>query len=254
MVTITNPGTNRDTNTTDWCTTDGSTPTPGAGTAVGYYNGGTLTVTSTTTVKCVGMWGALNQPYSYPSGFGYVPSAVVSSSLTPAVARQPSGNARAAVSGADTVAATEAAASAAAAGAELTSVAVVPAQAAVAIGSTTQLKAIASFSDGSTRDVTTDFAWSSSDTRTITAASSGLLSGLASGKATITGSYQGHQASVPAISSIGQVNWSSPIVITEAGTYSGNSQTPGWQGAGRHGRHHRYRGRREARTSAVLRV
>ena len=225
VVTITNPGTNRDTNTTDWCTTDGSTPTPGAGTAVGYYNGGTLTVTSTTTVKCVGMWGALNQPYSYPSGFGYVPSAVVSSSLTPAVARQPSGNARAAVSGADTVAATEAAGSAAAVGAELTSVAVVPAQAAVAIGSTTQLKAIATFNDGSTRDVTADFAWSSSDTRTITAASSGLLSGLASGKATITGSYQGHQASVPAISSIGQVNWSSPIVITEAGTYSGNWQS-----------------------------
>ena len=225
VVTITNPGTNRDTNTTDWCTTDGSTPTPGAGTAVGYYNGGTLTVTSTTTVKCVGMWGALNQPYSYPSGFGYVPSAVVSSSLTPAVARQPSGNARAAVSGADTVAATEAAGSAAAVGAELTSVAVVPAQAAVAIGSTAQLKAIATFNDGSTRDVTTDFAWSSSDTRTITAASSGLLSGLASGKATITGSYQGHQASVPAISSIGQVNWSSPIVITEAGTYSGNWQS-----------------------------
>ena len=112
VVTITNPGTNRDTNTTDWCTTDGSTPTPGSGTAVGYYNGGTLTVTSTTTVKCVGMWGALNQPYSYPSGFGYVPSAVVSSSLTPAVAKQPSGNARSALSGADTVAATEAAASA----------------------------------------------------------------------------------------------------------------------------------------------
>ena len=31
VVTIANPGTNRDTNTTDWCTTDGSTPTPGAG-------------------------------------------------------------------------------------------------------------------------------------------------------------------------------------------------------------------------------
>jgi Bacterial Ig-like domain (group 2)/Chitobiase/beta-hexosaminidase C-terminal domain len=230
VVTITNPGTDRDVNTTDWCTTDGSTPTPGSGTAVGYYNGGTLTVTSTTTVKCVGMWGALNQPYSYPSGYAYVPSAVVSSSLTPAVVKQTS-SARSAVSGTDTVAATEAAGSpaaagsGAAAGAELASVAVVPAQATVAIGSTTQLKAIATFSDGSTKDVTTDFAWSSSDTRTITAASSGLLSGLATGKATITGSYQGHQASVPAVSSIGQVNWSSPIVITEAGTYSGNWQS-----------------------------
>jgi hypothetical protein len=223
VVTITNPGTNRDTNTTDWCTTDGSTPTPGSGTAVGYYNGGTLTVTSTTTVKCVGMWGALNQPYSYPSGFAYVPSAVVSSALTPAVAKQASGNARSAVSGADTIAPAET--TAAGNGAELASVAVVPAQAMVAIGSTTQVKAIATFSDGSTKDVTTGFAWTSSDTRTITASSSGLLSGLATGKATITGSYQGHQASVPAVSSIGEVNWSGPIVITEAGTYSGNWQS-----------------------------
>src|SRR3984885_5264157 len=229
VVTITNPGTNRDTNTTGWCTADGSTPTPGSGTAVGYYNGGTLTVTSTTTVKCVGMWGALNQPYSYPSGFAYVPSAVVSSALTPAVAKQARGNARSAVSGADTIAPAET--TAAGNAAELGSVAVVPAQAMVAIGSTTQLKAIATFSDGSTKDVTTGFAWTSSDTRTITASSSGLLSGLATGKATITGSYEGHQASVPAVSTIGQVDWSGPIVITEAGTYSGNwrstdSKTP----------------------------
>jgi hypothetical protein len=223
VVTITNPGTNRDTNTTDWCTTDGSTPTPGSGTAVGYYNGGTLTVTSTTTVKCVGMWGALNQPYSYPSGYAYVPSALVSSSLTPAVVKQTSGNTRSAVSGADTIVPAET--TAAGNAAELASVAVVPAQATVSIGSTTQLKAIATFSDGSTKDVTTGFAWTSSDTRTITASSSGLLSGLATGKATITGSYQGRQASVPAVSSIGEVNWSGPIVITEAGTYSGNWQS-----------------------------
>ena len=36
---------------------------------------------------------------------------------------------------------------------------------------------------------------------------------------------------MPAVSAIGQVDWSSPIVITEAGTYSGNwrstdSKTP----------------------------
>ena len=139
--------------------------------------------------------------------YGYGPSAVVTATYTAAassVVKQPSGNARSAVSGTDTVAATEAAGSGAAAGAELASIAVVPAQATVAIGSTTQLKAIATFSDGSTRDVTTDFAWTSSDTRTITASSSGLLSGLATGKATITGSYQGHQASVPAVSTIGQ--------------------------------------------------
>jgi hypothetical protein len=87
------------------------------------------------------------------------------------------------------------------------------------------LKAIATFSDGSTKDVTTEFAWTSSDTRTIAATSSGSLSGLATGKATIAGSYQGLQASAPAASSIGEVDWSGPIVISEGGTYSGNWQS-----------------------------
>ncbi len=91
---------------------------------------------------------------------------------------------------------------------------IAPSQPVVAIGSTTQLKAVATFNDGSTKDITTDFAWTSSDTRTIGASSSGTLSGLASGKATITGSYQGRQASVPATSAIGEVQWSGPIVIT----------------------------------------
>lgn len=82
ILTITNTGTNRDTNTTDWCTTDGSTPAPGSGTAIGYMNGGTITISGTQTVKCLGMWGALNQPYSYPSGYSYVPSSVVSGTYT----------------------------------------------------------------------------------------------------------------------------------------------------------------------------
>ena len=234
VVTFTNPGTNRDTNTGIWVTTDGSTPTPGSGTAVYYSSGRTLTVTSTTTVKAVGMWGARNQPTSYPSGYGYVPSAVVTASYTAVAAslvKQPVANVRSAV-GTNTVAEAQAVAAApaitagaGAAAAVLASVAIVPAQAEVTIGSTTQLKAIATFSDGSTKDVTTDFAWTSSDTRTITATSSGLLSGLATGKATITGTYEGSQASVPAVSSIGQVDWSGPIVISEAGTYSGNWQS-----------------------------
>ena len=224
-----NPG--RDSNTTFWCTTDGSTPVPGShGTP--YWAGaasqtaGTIATTGSGTAKCIGMWGAPNQPYSYDSGYGYVPSAVVSATYSaPAVAKPPAAKVSSAVTGTDTIAPTEAAANGAAAAAEVTSVAVVPAQATVAIGSTTQLKAIATFSDGSTKDITANFAWTSSDTRTITANSSGLLSGLATGKATITGSYQGRQASVPAVSTIGQVDWSSPIVITEAGTYSGNWQS-----------------------------
>ncbi len=228
-VTFSNPGTNRDVNTGIWYTTDGSTPVPGSGTAQFILSGGTITVSSAATVKAVGMWGQYNQPTAYASGYGYVPSAVVSASYTPAAAAaRPSAKVRSTVAGNATVAATE---TGAVAGAALASVAITPAQATVAIGSTTQLKAIATFSDGSTKDVTTAFAWTSSDTRTITATSSGLLSGLASGKATIAGSYQGRQASVPAVSAIGPVDWSGPIVISEAGTYSGNwrstdSKTP----------------------------
>lgn len=82
VVTLSNPGTNRDANTGIWYTTDGTTPVPGSGTAQYIATGGTLTLTSTTTVKAVGMWGARNQPTSYPSGYGYVPSAVISATFT----------------------------------------------------------------------------------------------------------------------------------------------------------------------------
>jgi len=64
-------------NTGIWYTTDGTTPTPGSGTAR-YYTG-PLTVTGGTTGKAVGMWGAANQPTSYPANYGYIPSSVVSS-------------------------------------------------------------------------------------------------------------------------------------------------------------------------------
>jgi hypothetical protein len=79
-VTLTNLGVNRDANTSIWYTLDGSTPVPGAGTAQ-FYTAPFL-VAVTTTVKAVGMWGALNQPKSYAAGYGYVPSAVVSSAYT----------------------------------------------------------------------------------------------------------------------------------------------------------------------------
>lgn len=95
-----NPG--RDSNTTFWCTTNGNTPSPGGSGSVPYWVGtaqaqGTAsasaiptasqTVANVTTVgsgtfKCVGMWGAPNQPFNYVTisngGGGYVPSAVTS--------------------------------------------------------------------------------------------------------------------------------------------------------------------------------
>ncbi len=71
VITLADPGLN----TGIWYTTDGSTPVPGSGTAK-YYTG-PFTITASTTVKAVGMWGALNQPVSYPAGYGYIPSSVV---------------------------------------------------------------------------------------------------------------------------------------------------------------------------------
>jgi hypothetical protein len=67
-------------NTGVWYTTDGSNPVPGAGTTR-YYTA-PFTVANTTTVKAVGMWGAPNQPVSYPTGYGYIPSKVVTASYT----------------------------------------------------------------------------------------------------------------------------------------------------------------------------
>jgi hypothetical protein len=67
-------------NTSIWYTTDGSTPVPGQGTAQLYRT--PLVVAGTTTIKAVGMWGTANQPKSYPAGYGYVPSAVVSATYT----------------------------------------------------------------------------------------------------------------------------------------------------------------------------
>ena len=69
-------------NTGIWYTTDGSTPAPKSGTSTYCASPCSFTVTSTTTVKAIGMWGAVTQPASYPSGYGYVPSSVVSATYT----------------------------------------------------------------------------------------------------------------------------------------------------------------------------
>ena len=210
-------------NTGIWYTTDGSTPVPGSGAAQYLASGGTFVLPAPATVKAVGMWGTPNQPTSYPAGYGFVPSGVVTAaySVSGAITR-PAGTASSSKSPTGKLAAAVAAAAASAA---LESVAIDPSQPVVAIGSTTQLKAVATFNDGSVKDVTAEFNWQSSDTRTIVANESGLLAALATGPATISGSYQGVQASVAASSAIGQVDWSGPIVITAGGTYTGNWQS-----------------------------
>ncbi len=69
--------TNREANTSFWYTTDGSTPVAGVST---LYTAPFL-VSPPTTVKVIGMWGAINQPYSYPSGYGYLPSSVITANF-----------------------------------------------------------------------------------------------------------------------------------------------------------------------------
>lgn len=64
-------------NTSIYYTTNGSTPT----TSSTLYRG-PITLSSAATVKAIGQWGAAPQPTSWPSGYGYVPSAVQSAAYT----------------------------------------------------------------------------------------------------------------------------------------------------------------------------
>ena len=80
VVTLADPGLN----TGIWYTTDGTAPVPGSGTAKYYTE--PFSISGNTTVKAVGMWGTVNQPVSYPTGYGYVPSRVISATYTVASA------------------------------------------------------------------------------------------------------------------------------------------------------------------------
>ena len=59
------------------------------------------------------------------------------------------------------------------------------------MATTANLTATAHYSDDSTDDVTSDASWSSSDEAVATVSSSGLVSAVAAGTATVTASYQG---------------------------------------------------------------
>lgn len=63
------------------------------------------------------------------------------------------------------------------------------------VGKTSQLKAVAQMSDGSAQDVTTLTAWATSDATLATISTAGVMTAIASGAVTITGSYDGYSAS-----------------------------------------------------------
>jgi hypothetical protein len=219
VVTLSDPAEN----TGIWYTTDGSTPVPGSGTARFYT--APFTVPVGTTVKAVGMWGTANQPVSYPAGYGYVPSSVVSASFASSSAvKRPGPQVSSIRNGSETQtgSATQVQGQVPATPQTLT---IAPPSPVLAVGGTTQLKAVATFSDGSTKDITSQVVWKSSDIRTILVDSSGTLTGLATGQALLTGSWQGQQTAVLASSTVGEIEWSGPIVITQGGTYSGNWQS-----------------------------
>ncbi len=104
----------------------------------------------------------------------------------------------------------------------MTVLSISPGQPTVGIGGTTQLAAMATYADGSSNNVSDNVNWRSSDARVVSVSSSGLASGLATGITAITASYQGHTATVIVASSIGNIQWSGPLTITQGGTYSGN--------------------------------
>jgi hypothetical protein len=132
---------------------------PGLGTAR-YYTG-PFTITNTATVKAVGMWGSANQPSSYPSGYGYVPSSVVSavfsgagSDATPTLVSAYLGS----TGSANTM----------------------------VRGNTLQFTAIGEYSDGSSATIPdSDITWSSSNAAVLSVASSGLVTAVAAGVANV---------------------------------------------------------------------
>jgi Chitobiase/beta-hexosaminidase C-terminal domain/Bacterial Ig-like domain (group 2) len=166
-ITLTDPGYTSGSvpqgNTSIWYTTDGSTPVPGAGTATRYTAPFLITVPAT--VRAVGMWGAVTQPVSYPSGYGFVPSAVQSAAYT------------------------------ASGGVTLSSVSLTNTGAihSLVAGGSLQMTATCLYSNGATTNCTSTDAygnavstWSSSNTAALSISSGGLMTGVAAGTANVT--------------------------------------------------------------------
>jgi uncharacterized protein YjdB len=107
-------------------------------------------------------------------------------------------------------------------GQSLTALSISPSQPTVVIGGTTQLAATATYADGSSSDVSGSVSWHSFDARVVSISGSGLASGSATGNVVITASYQGQTATAIVASSIGNIQWSGPVTITQGGTYSGS--------------------------------
>jgi len=64
-----------------------------------------------------------------------------------------------------------------------------------AVGASAQFNAVATMADGSTQDVTSQATWSTSNAGVATVSSTGLVTGVAAGSATVAATYQTISAS-----------------------------------------------------------
>lgn len=196
-VTLTNPGTGINTNTSIWYTTDGSTPAPGAGTAQLYS--GPIPLTATTTVKAVGMWGAANQPTSYASGYGFVPSAVVSATFTGATPAAPT-----------------------LVSAYMSSTPTANLNTLTAGTGSIQLQDNGTYSDGSTGVIpNAQITWGTTNAAVLAVSSSGVVTGVGAGSANVTAAIGSVQSSQWTVTVAAAPAPPAPTVINiPAGTYT----------------------------------
>ena len=88
-----------------------------------------------------------------------------------------------------------------------------------AVGATSQLTATATFTDGTTRDVTNESRWGTSNVTVLTVSTTGLITAVDLGRASVAANYQGR-------------NTSASVTITPPGTLiaSGRVREPGASG------------------------
>jgi hypothetical protein len=146
-------------NTSAWYTLDGTTPAAGTSTFCGVSC--SFTAANGTVVKVIAMWGAQNQPASYATNYGFVPSAIISQTV---------------------------------AGGTVTLVSITIATTgggtSFAQGATNQLIATGTYSDTSTQNLSSSVTWTSSNTAVGTVSTTGLFTaGSTSGTTNIGATY-----------------------------------------------------------------
>jgi hypothetical protein len=107
--------------------------------------------------------------------------------------------------------------------ATLTSITVAPNSATIAVGGTQQLTATGNFDDSSTQDMSNSVSWSSSDSTIATVSTSGLVTGVKAGTATITAT-SGNFTSTSTITVTATALASIAISPTSATLNSGGTQ------------------------------